>query len=373
MGVEQLTKGKRIFLSYARDDNLTVESELGWVSYFHKAIENELLQWGIAESPLWRDKRDVQPFEQFSNDIENGLQSTAILISILSPAYLQRHWCMKELMRFSELIGLDSPEKRERIFKVIKRAVDDEPEPLRGQEGYRFFAIDPENNREVPYYISGRKPHDEYWDVINALSKDLFDQYQLLVGETVHERRSAAKPSKTVYLAYTSFDMSDDARRIRGELEMAGVRVLPDGNETPALDVSQMREKMQEFLIDAEFSVHPIGKSEGFSPEGAAEGIAVLQLNAAKNAGVKRVIWVPSRERDEGIKEVVRSLGVGEGMAPDDELVEEGFDRLKGLLRSMTTDQLQSKRHSSPSDLLAQIASMDVEQREALKKLLDLG
>lgn len=364
-----------IFLSYARDDNSTVTDEAkGWVSFLYAALEVEFREWGLDESPLWRDKRDVQQFEQFEKEIEDALRSAALMVAVLSPAYVQRRWCMEELARFSDLVGLETPEKRERIFKVVKRAVDEEPEQLRGQEGYRFYAFDQENNREVPFYHPGRGAEDRYWDVVRALAADLTAQLRHRASQRVEDTPDTALPGRTVYLAYTSSDMAAEARRIRGELETAGLRVLPEHDDRPPLTEGRLAGELRASLSEAEFSVHLLGETPGMVPEGTTSPITVIQLKAAEDAGRPRIIWAPAtKQRDRVMKSFVSGLGAGEGMTTRDELIEEGFDRMKGYLRSLIEAPVTSQEASPSPDILSQIASMSPEQLDALKKLLDRG
>lgn len=363
----------KIFLSYARTDNKVADDGApGWVSYFDKALKIELEQWGLPEDVVWRDIREIEGNEQFRKEISDALKESSIFVPILSPVYIQRPYCMWELDQFAELIGAENPDLRERIFKVVKRKVErtEEPESLRGQEGYRFYAHNSENNREIVFYQPGSKNnehHDKYWDTLRSLAANINATLKNLTTDAPQEEEIPEVKNGTVFLAFCSSDLTDQVRQVRGELEAAGVRVLPKDDDRPPLTQKELTDVLVEAFNEADVSVHLLGDSPGLVPEGATDPISLLQLQTAKLAGVKRIIWAPpSESRAAHMNDLVSDLGAGEGMTLQDELIEEGFDRLKGFLRSAVTNGPEDGEKVAPdksvalAELLSDISPEDL-------------
>lgn len=369
----------QVFVSYAREDDLsTVPDQKGWVSFLYLALEAELLQRGLLDVALWRDKREVREFEQFGDDIEEGLQKSDILIAVLSPVYIKKEWCKTELNRFAELVDSDKRSGRERIFKVVKREIplDEEPEPLRGQVGYKFFAHDPESDREVPFYHPGRGAEAHFWDVVLSLSDDLAGRLQELGGEAAAESPAppTTEPSQgKAFLAFTTNDLLEEQRSIRGELEAAGLEVVPAEGETCPLTTTEFESAIAAGIDGARFSLHLLGSTPGFTPDGAEAPIAQLQLEAAREAGLRRIIWIPRLEqRDERQASLVAGLRDGVATAPTDEIIEEGFDRLKGFLAGLTEPREEAASEADAAVLASAISQMSDEARAQLKLALGI-
>ena len=62
----------------------------GWVDIFHEQLQNFVDVHVGRRTKTWRDKR-LTGGEVFSEEIEQQLRSSAILVSIISPGYLTRN------------------------------------------------------------------------------------------------------------------------------------------------------------------------------------------------------------------------------------------------------------------------------------------
>lgn len=99
---------------------------------------------------------------------------------------------------------------------------------------------------------------------------------------------------KTVFVAETSFDQTENRRSIVRELEQKGFKVLPDHS------IGQnARTEIQEALEKADFSIHIIGEDEAPIKEGSDEDLVFLQNELAskyssKKADFQRYIYIPS-------------------------------------------------------------------------------
>src|SRR5215471_10660393 len=91
---------KDLFISYAHlDDQPLTPQQQGWVSQFHAYLD-KALTWNLGHKPvIWRDQR-LTGNEKFTNEIAEQLGKAAILISVLSPCYVESEWCRREIEEF---------------------------------------------------------------------------------------------------------------------------------------------------------------------------------------------------------------------------------------------------------------------------------
>ena len=83
-----MTFEKHVFISYAHIDNqpLTPKQE-GWISRFHNTLE-ALLNMRLGKPvKIWRDGK-LQGNDVFADEIVDQFAKTAVLISVLTPRYL---------------------------------------------------------------------------------------------------------------------------------------------------------------------------------------------------------------------------------------------------------------------------------------------
>ena len=89
-----------LFISYAHIDNLPIsEDEKGWITEFHRILENRLAQL-LGEQPrVWRDQK-LTGGDIFDQKIISQFDQTKLMVSILSPRYIKSEWCVKEITKF---------------------------------------------------------------------------------------------------------------------------------------------------------------------------------------------------------------------------------------------------------------------------------
>ncbi len=95
----------QVFLSYARiDDELPkyVSDGAGFVTCLDEALTYQLRQQGDTETRIWRDIRRVDPADQFDAVIQEGIENSSLLLIVLSPNWMKRPACRKELDWFRD-------------------------------------------------------------------------------------------------------------------------------------------------------------------------------------------------------------------------------------------------------------------------------
>jgi hypothetical protein len=276
-----------VFISYTHIDNearaLSTEHH-GWIDLFHEALELRLRQIWKRDTAIWRDPQNTGN-DVLDPAIEAVVRESATLLTILSPDYLKSAWCTKELRIFCEAAessgGLRIGNKS-RIIKVIKTPVDDDPgvttpAELRALIGYAFFRRTKHGN---PFELDPRHGTEEYAEFVRGVTDVAYDVRDMLRalegrkdGTTVPEPAGAV-----IYLAETSFDLSDVRDAIRRELEQFGHTVLPDAAFAHTQDYPA---RVREQLARARLSIHLIGANYGVIPEGAQRSIVELQYALA--------------------------------------------------------------------------------------------
>ena len=137
----------QLFISYAHIDNehFSGTSE-GWIDLLHERLEIRLAQLLGKPLKIWRDRK-LRGNDLFNDTIVIELARTAILISVITPRYIESPSCRSEVEDFSRLAasngGLQISDKH-RVFKVVKTyvAFEEHPAVVRDLLGYEFFQRD---------------------------------------------------------------------------------------------------------------------------------------------------------------------------------------------------------------------------------------
>lgn len=219
------------FISYAHLDNLPlIEGDRGWVGDFHRALEIRLGQLRGKQPQIWRDPK-LQGNDYFADVLIERLARVGVLVSILSPPYLNSEWTRRELAEFwkatLEYGGVRVGDKA-RVFKVLKTWVplDRHPQEVRDLLGYEFFTRDPltGKTRELNR-VFGAEAQRDFWMKLDDLAHDICALLEELERDS--DRAPAPTPKDAVYLAETTMDLKAEHESIRRELQEHGYNVLP--------------------------------------------------------------------------------------------------------------------------------------------------
>src|SRR5256714_12469859 len=218
-----------IFVSYAHVDNDPFDNPQGWVDSFAQRLGLRLAQVTGSKPAIWRDAR-LQGNEYFVGSIGDAVSSTRLLLSVISPVYVNSDWCRGELKEFSRRSiqsGGAGAGNLSRVFKVVKTHVDEGemPEELQGLLGYHFYDFD-ERGRPREFRPDDPPNKDQrYWDRLEDLALDIVKALKTFGGREQREAQREAEPDadalpleKKVYLAETTADVTPERDRIRREL-----------------------------------------------------------------------------------------------------------------------------------------------------------
>ncbi|HYJ84421.1 MAG TPA: TIR domain-containing protein [Pyrinomonadaceae bacterium] len=293
-----------VFISYRHLDNeLFDEQGKGWIDNFHDRFESVLGEALGYEPKIWRDPR-LPGNSYFADVLEARIQQTAVVISILSPGYLQSDWCLGELREFCRLAdragGLRVAD-RMRVFKVVKTHVDRElhPPEFQKQLGYEFYEIDKTTQRPVAFGQElGRNRDQRYWSKLDDLAWDVKQVLSIINPRSRVPAQGSvfSRAQGVIYLAQTTRDLSGERDQIKRELLNRGYDILPE-TELPFVSPNY-EEAVRECVGRAKLSVHLIGGSYGIVPEGAGNrSIVRLQNEIAaernRDQAFCRLLWMP--------------------------------------------------------------------------------
>jgi hypothetical protein len=323
-----------IFVSYAHVDNKPFDNPQGWVDSFVKRLSLRLEQLIGKEPAVWRDTR-LQGNEYFAGSIGEGVSSALLMLSVISPRYVNSDWCrgeIKEFCRHASQTGGSGAGNISRVFKVVKTHVDEAemPDELQGLLGYHFYDFD-ERGRPREFRPDDPPNKDQrYWDRLEDLALDIVKALKTFGGSAGRESRRAedaqADPEalpleKKVYLAETTADVSPERDRIRRELQQRGYYVLPD-RELPR-SAAEFEQKVSEHLSRCALSVQLVGSTYGLIPEGEEER-SIIRIQeelatrrASEDPSFSRLIWMPPGLEPQGnrhrafVEALHTSLGAG--------------------------------------------------------------
>ena len=295
---------KHLFVSYAHVDDLPTPGEdQGWVTRFHRYLETYLSQSIGEEARVWRDDR-LRGNDIFANEIVKQFPKTAVLLSIVSPRYIESEWCLKEVNEFcktAEVNGGLTIEDKSRVLRVLLKRIPTEsreqlPHILKDALGYEFFQAT-DGSRELPL-DPGFGSGETYRRQIYFLAQDIADLISKLRLKDAGQPAPAGAVKPTVYLAESSYDLRDERDKIRCDLRAHGYNVLPDQlAQLPDLESEYVAE-VNRLLDQSQVSVHIIGKSRGKIPDGSSAKSAVQLQNEiaarkSQESGLHRLIWLP--------------------------------------------------------------------------------
>jgi hypothetical protein len=298
-----------LFISYAHIDDQPLDpGQKGWVTRFHGTLKAILSMRMGREVKIWRDDK-LTGNDVFSSEIVAQFKQSAVLLSVITPRYLNSEWCTREAHEFCETAertgGLVIGNKS-RVFKVIKTPVDDEkadglPAQMKDLLGFEFFAYKDGAPLELdPDY--GPEYSQLYKQKVAVLAQDiaqLLKTSQTEGNESNDLEKRSEPPALNrplVYLAECSYDRKRQRELIQGELKRLSYAVLPD-RRLPT-DESEYVAAVEALLARCALSIHLVGENYSAVPDGpTGKSVGILQNELAvarcKSGGLKRLIWLP--------------------------------------------------------------------------------
>jgi hypothetical protein len=296
-GVESV----QIFISYAWDDNDAppdFAANKGFVEYLQDCLRKKFKGAGPFRPALWRDGDNIPDGEPFPERLKIELDRSALLFIVFSPNWLSSEHCREELSYFKSSCQRRGLPFDKRVILIEKLPVDlsERPSELQNRVGYKFYNLTSRPVRPLEEFFGNSGPTSQFWSV----SDDLFVFVSDSAKRTIDDKPTATLTNgRTVYVARAATDMFEEYIRLVAELTNKGYNVVPKREDNLPND-SSAQSAIDAELAAAEASIHLVGESAGWKPEGLDE-IVKLQLDRAAARGAsaaadqpfRRIIWAP--------------------------------------------------------------------------------
>lgn len=332
------------FISYAHLDNVQlIEGSKGWVTNLHRALEVRVGQLLGKQPQIWRDPK-LTGNDVFADTLMERLRRVAVLVSVVSPLYIKSEWARRELTEFwkaaEEQGGVRFRDKA-RIFKVLKTPVKLEMHPPELQPilGYEFFKVDPVTGRVHELdEIFGAEAQRDFWMRLDDLAHDVCCLLEMLEShEGGHAQQVQTAKKDLIFLAETTQDLREQREAIKRELQQYGHTVLP-ARPLPMF-AAEMKAALREDLAQCRMSIHLIGKSYSFVPEGSPESLMEIQnelaIERSQAGNFSRLLWIPPRlqAEDERQRKFIEQLRMDPRATEDADLLETPLEDLRTVIQ----------------------------------------
>jgi hypothetical protein len=295
--VSHVVPGKPdIFLSYAWADNEELpDGSPGWVSEFAKWLRIGLGRaLGRRDAcELWMDLQ-LPSNARLTPEIEAKVRDCAVMIIVLSKAYLQSDWCTKELSQFLQEEVRRRYGSGSRIF-VVEMSNLPRPAALQKEEvvGKRFWMMDPLSQRVHPMGFSRAERGDpHYINQIMELSEEIaaeLERQRKALGDVQPEPVPIPTSRAVVYLAEVSDDLEDLRDEVKRYLSQAQYQVLPERRYPD--DIAGFEEAVRANLDRCVVYVQLLSEVAGLKFEGSDRRRVAAQYELVTGRSMPVLLW----------------------------------------------------------------------------------
>jgi hypothetical protein len=274
-----------LFISYAHEDDKR------WIQAFEDELHDEVSRRLGMSISVWQDTGRLRAGENWQAAIQEGIETTAAFVAIVSPRYQNSQWCARERNEFRRRFKPDEFTTCGRLFKAVKT-------PWSGNT-HRFFL---EEIQDVDFYKDDRDGSIEF----TPGSRDFKRAVRKLADGVEPLLRRLRRANQRVHVAWPMEECLAAWQQLSDELRSKGFDVQPMGPR----DVSFADKLLMEDMDRAVLSVHLLGSTyDEFS-----ERIALL----AADLDHQLMFWMTSGadatsdERQKALINAIRS-----GVRPD--------------------------------------------------------
>jgi hypothetical protein len=248
---------------------------------------------------IWRDNK-LAGNDVFAEEIVAQFPDVGLLVSVVSPRYMNSEWCLKEAQEFckaAEAAAGIQVGRKSRIFKVVKLPVENLdcfPEAFRTGLGFPFYKSKDDVLIELdPAY--GAEMVGDFNLSVAMLAQKLADTVKVLRAAGQPEQAAEAA-NGTLFLSETSWDREPERRLLETELTRRGYAVVPD-RSLPSRE-QECEAEVAKLLASSKLAIHMIGIQPGMAPNGPGQrSVDALQNDLAarlsKERGLRRIVRIP--------------------------------------------------------------------------------
>ena len=283
-----------IFVSYAHLDNLAPEGRTsrGWVDSLIDRLSVQLKKrLGSGAIDIWID-RDLPGNRPLTPEILNAARDSALLLVVMSPAYLQSPWCGRERNAFLDVASNRLADGRVFIVRSLDENLAQRPAEFGDFTGYPFFIKDPESG--VVRSLGDPDPTEpEFLMRIFGLSTHLAKELDRLKVADAAPNIVGQAPATTprVFVARATDDLEDREDEFRNCLVQAGITV-PPRRQYMQTDMASFEAALRADLETSKLFVQLLSTVRGpETPFGGAKRLPLLQWEVAERIGKKMLLW----------------------------------------------------------------------------------
>ncbi|HNP19042.1 MAG TPA: DUF4062 domain-containing protein [Fulvivirga sp.] len=323
-----------VLITFANEDNQQKGDANGWVTDFKRFLELMLVQ-------VLGKKPNIMLKSEHDSITGGNLSKVAVLLPILSPAFIASGESLDTLESFLTSTKKDATQ---RVFKIFKRPISTEEQPskLTSMLGYELFEID-QDSGEVEDYIDffSAEAERDFWMKMVDLAYDIHESLLKLNQIEAPKEVKKTMERRCIFLAETGHDLSIQRNIIKRELQRHGYKVLPD--RTLPQDVEELKKEVESELEKCSLSIHLIGSSYGDIPTGSEKSVVDIQNQIASQRSINlkdktkfaRLIWISnqltqaSEKQISFIENIKRDLASSEGT----EILQTALEDFKNIIR----------------------------------------
>lgn len=289
---------------------------------------------------IWMDPA-LSGNQPLSKDLKTQVESSALLLVVMSHFYVDSDWCGKELEWFTAREAATDG----KIFVVKAFNIDQTrwPSALKpggdALPGYKFFEAANAQDRGKPLGWpepddADKEYRDQLWKLANEVASELkrleWAQNAPAAAEVVPDR-----VGRTIFLGYMHDSLQKVRSDLRARLDQSGFKVFPPADSDP-VDESSLVDSFARYLPASQAIVLIANQFSERWPKGQIGGPLGLQLDLARKRKVPACLWLQiddfDRIENEQFRAFLTSLrSNADGQAPG-ENVELRFDDMEAFV-----------------------------------------
>ncbi|WP_428663018.1 toll/interleukin-1 receptor domain-containing protein [Runella sp.] len=316
-----------IFISYAHLDNMRMPGqEYGWIELFYQSLNIKLAQrvGKMNAVKIWWDTEKLNGTKLFDKSIEDGIQNSALFISLISPGYLQSEYCKKEMNLFytkssAEKTGISVGDTT-RMIKVLLNNIPHTqlPNQFGRATGFPFYKSEDKDDLGDPLDYTDPTFTQQLKDLRDSLVHifEMFPREQskvsfitgsnLAVDDTLQPTAApldnpTPKNGLTLYFGEVSDSLRTARKRTMTELEKIGFSIIT--NIPPPDEVSAHEQKLLQILPKADLAIHLLDQFPGRDIDGTDTWYPKKQVELSLQLSPAKLLWVPSDLDENNIEE----------------------------------------------------------------------
>lgn len=358
------------FISYSHIDNEESNSRIiGWVERFYKELVVMLNRsFGTEEISIWWDARRLTGNVVFDNAIEEAISSSAILICLNSPSFVNSEYCQQELKSFYEQAAQDRfgliLNNRCRILNLLLFNIPHSqwPKELSGTTGFSFHDAEEDDEQGNTVTIKSRQFKDQLQKNLKRAIRELFDEFENAEPKEVKDPASEF----TIYFGDVSDSLSSQRERTINELQKRGYKVYYD--VPPPYESLEHEKAVTAKLEQAHLSIHLLDGIKGRKIAGEElMWYPQKQLELSMHIDKPKLIWIPEEVNinvieEEKYRNFLHDLQTGKAITKETSYIRGKKSRL--LQEIMDLAEVLKKRETqiAPESLSVLLDAHSVDQ-----------